>query len=185
MQRSTLVKFHLLLAAFLLPAVIMFPVTGGLYTWGEKGSYVSESFTLTLPEPLQPEHDVLQALVSIELANRDLPQPSGKSKIKRAGTSYVFEWTGADHDVTLEPTADPLQAKLTVKDTTWYRLFVQLHKAKGGELFKVYAAVFSVGLLVILGSGLLMALQSPKLRGQAIAAFALGLMVFLLLAYSS
>jgi hypothetical protein len=42
-------------------------------------------------------------------------------------------------DVIIEPTSQPLIAKLKVKNTSWHRQFVQLHKAKGGIPFKVYA----------------------------------------------
>ena len=84
-------------------------------------------------------------------------------------------------DVVLEPTADRLTAKLTVKDTTWYRHLVQLHKAKGGQLFKFYAATLAISLFVILLSGFVMAWQVPKYRRMAIVCSATGIGVFLLM----
>ncbi|NNJ94867.1 MAG: hypothetical protein HKP57_09010 [Halobacteria archaeon] len=178
-QRSTLMRIHMLLAAFVLPVAIMFLVTGGLYTWGQKGSYVSESIDLALERPLADDPAMLSGLVTQALAERGLDMPSGGAKIKQAGTSYLFEWTGADLDVQLEPTTDPLTAKLKIKDTTWYRHLVQLHKAKGGQLFKYLAAFFAVSLLLILLSGFLMAMQLPRYRGQALAAMATGFAVFI------
>jgi len=178
-QRSTLMRLHMLLAAFVLPVAIMFLVTGGLYTWGQKGSYVSETVELPLAEPLAANDTVLTDLVMQALKERGLDAPSGGAKVKKAGTSFLFEWTGADLDVVLEPTADPLVAKLKIKDTTWYRHLVQLHKAKGGTLFKYLAAFFAISLLLILMSGALMAMQLPKYRGQALFAMAGGFVVFI------
>ena len=80
----------------------------------------------------------------------------------------------------LEPTDNPLLATLSIKETTWYRNLVQLHKAKGGQLFKVYAAALAIGLFVILLSGFLMAWQVPKLRRLANLCAGLGIGLFLL-----
>ncbi len=178
-QRSTLMRLHMLLAAFILPVAIMFVVTGGLYTWGQKGSYVSETVELPLAQPLADDEALLTGLVTQALSDRGLESPSGGAKVKKAGTSFLFEWTGADLDVVLEPTSDPLVAKLKIKDTTWYRHLVQLHKAKGGILFKYLAAFFAISLLLILLSGTLMAMQLPKYRGQALFAMAGGFVVFI------
>lgn len=184
-ERKTLMRIHMLLAAFILPVAIMFLVTGGFYTWGQKGSYVSESFNMQLLQPLQDDKALLTGLVTQELVARGLETPTGGAKVKQAGTSYLFEWTGSDLDVVLEPTADPLVAKMKLKDTTWYRHFVQLHKAKGGQLFKYYAAFFAISLLLILISGFVMAMQLPKYRGQALIAAAAGCAVFLLAVFNS
>ncbi|HSG10981.1 MAG TPA: hypothetical protein VLB10_04445 [Gammaproteobacteria bacterium] len=178
-QRNTLMRVHMLLAAFVLPVAIMFLVTGGLYTWGQKGSYVTETVELPLAQPIAGDEALLTGLVTQLLSDRGLQPPSGGAKIKKAGTSFLFEWTGADIDIELEPTADPFVAKLKIKDTTWYRHLVQLHKAKGGILFKYLAAFFAVSLLVILISGTLMAMQLPKYRGQALLAMAGGFAVLI------
>lgn len=178
-QRSTLMRVHMLLAAFILPVAIMFAVTGGLYTWGQKGSYVSETVELPLAQPLAADNTLLTDLVKKTLSDRGLATPSGGASIKKAGTSFLFEWTGADLDVVLEPTSEPLVAKLNIKDTTWYRHLVQLHKAKGATLFKYLAAFFAISLLLILLSGTLMAMQLPKYRGQALFAMAGGFVVLI------
>lgn len=178
-QRNTLMRVHMLLAAFVLPVAIMFLVTGGLYTWGQKGSYVTETVELPLAQPIAGDEALLTGLVTQLLSDRGLQPPSGGAKIKKADTSFLFEWTGADIDIELEPTADPFVAKLKIKDTTWYRHLVQLHKAKGGILFKYLAAFFAVSLLVILISGTLMAMQLPKYRGQALLAMAGGFAVLI------
>ena len=176
MNRVVLLNIHMLLAAFMFPVALMFLVTGGLYTWDIKGNYSTETFAVVVAKPV-PESE-LTALVSAELQQRNVAFPEGSPKLKKVGTSYQLEWTGSSRDVILEPTADPLRYELLVKETSWYRTFVQLHKAKGGVLFKVYAASLAIALFVILGSGLWLALQIPRFRKLTLGVFALGLMSF-------
>ena len=130
--------------------------------------------------PLQQDKAALADIVKAELDQRGIEYPSGKAKIKRGGLSYTYEWTGSRRDVVLEPTEDPRLAMLTIKETTWYRKLVQLHKAKGGQLFKFYAAALAVSLFAILLSGFIVAWQIPKYRVQAVAATVAGLGCFIL-----
>ncbi len=73
-------------------------------------------------------------------------------------------------------------AKLTVKEASWYRNLVQLHKAKGGNVFKVYAAFFAIVMGLLLLSGFMMAWQAPKLKRLTLGAFVAGIGSFLLIA---
>jgi hypothetical protein len=177
-MRNKLLTVHLWLAAFFLPIAIMFATTGGLYTISIKGSYVETSRTLQLEQPLAPELSALTRVVEQALDAEGTPHPSGAASVKKAGTSFELEWTGADRDVVLKPAADPLQATLVVKDTTPWRHLVQLHKAKGSDLAKAISVVWAIGLVVILVSGLLMAWNVPVYRRKAITAGALGLVTF-------
>jgi hypothetical protein len=179
-NRTTLIKFHLLLAAFIFPAALMFIVTGAFYTWEIKGSYSSEVHMLSLDEPLLDDQQVLVGIISRELQRLSVSPPSGKAKLKKSGTSFQLEWTGSKRDIVLEPTPDEFLAKLTIKETSWYRNFVQLHKAKGGQPFKVYAALLAISLFTILLSGFIMAWQIPKYRNMALTFSAAGIVTFLL-----
>ena len=80
-NRSTLMKTHALLAAFILPAAIMFFVTGALYTWGIKGEYNTNTYELHLKKPIQGELDELVALAKSELKRQKVELPSGQAKI--------------------------------------------------------------------------------------------------------
>jgi len=185
LNRSTLMKAHALLAAFILPVAIMFFVTGALYTWGIKGNYVTSVHELQLQKPIQDELAELVALVKDELNRQDIEAPTGEAKIKRMGSSFRLEWTGSNMDIILEPTTQPLIAKLELKNTSWHRQFVQLHKAKGGVPFKVYAAVFATALLLLLISGFIMAWQMPKLRKLTLASAIFGIAVFVAMIVAS
>lgn len=179
MQR-TLTTIHLLLAAFFLPIAVMFALTGALYTVSIKGSYVESSRTLELSEPLTPQLGSLTRVVEKALEAEGVASPSGAASVKKSGTSFELEWTGAARDVLLKPTADPLRATLIVKETTPWRHLVQLHKAKGSDVAKAISVLWAAGLVVILFSGLLMAWKVPAYRRKAIAAGSAGLLTFVL-----
>jgi len=185
MNRMTLINVHMLLAAFMFPVALMFLITGGLYTWGIKGGYETLTVPVSLAQPLTSDAQALRALAAAELERLGIEEPTGGAGVKAGGTSFKLEWTGANRDVVLEPTNDPLVAQLSVKDTSWYRQFVQLHKAKGGQVFKVYAAALAVALFTILASGFLLALQVPRLRRVAITTALSGLVLFALVVLAS
>ena len=178
LDRQTLMKIHALIAALILPVALMFFVTGALYTWGVKGSYETTVHTIELEQALQPQLHEMQAIVIEKLDSLALAAPTGNAKVKQLGTSFSLEWTGSNRDVILEPTQNLLTAELKIKDTSWYRNFVQLHKAKGGTLFKVYAAFLASALLVLLLSGFVMAWKTPRLRKASVIASAVGIATF-------
>ena len=177
MQKS-LISIHLWLAAFFLPIAVMFAATGALYTISIKGSYEETTRPITLAEPLTPELSALTGIVERALDEAGAAHPSGAASIKKAGTSFELEWTGASRDVVLKPAADPLVATLVIKETTPWRHLVQLHKAKGSEIAKGISVIWAIGLVIILLSGLLMAWNVPAYRRKALAAGALGVATF-------
>jgi len=184
-NRSTLMKAHAVLAAFILPVALMFFVTGAFYTWGIKGGYDTATHELQLQKPIQGELAELVTLVTKELEKQNIEPPTGEAKIKRTGNSFRLEWTGSNKDIILEPTTQPLIAKFEIKNTSWYRQFVQLHKAKGGIPFKVYAAAFATALFLLLITGFIMAWQTPKLRKLTLISASLGIVAFFLMVISS
>lgn len=184
-SRSLLMKGHALLAAFILPVAIMFFVTGALYTWGIKGDYDTTNHEIKLNTPIQAELSELVAIATKELKKRNIGEPAGQAKIKKIGDAFQLEWTGSKADIILEPTSNPFIARLQIKETSWHRRFVQLHKAKGGNSFKVYAVILAIALLLLLISGFTMAWQTPKLRKVTLASALLGIVLFVaMVAYS-
>ena len=179
MNRLQLMKIHALLAAFILPVTVMFAVTGALYTWGIKGSYTDDVYIVDLDEPLTADVSVLTKFAESELKSLDISAPEGKPKLKTLGSQFRLEWTGSSRDLILEPGDNTQVAKLTIKHTSWYRNLVQLHKAKGGTAFKVYAVIFAVALGLLLISGFIMALQTPKLKSATLASSLIGFVSFI------
>ena len=179
--RMQLMKVHTVLAAFIFPVAIMFMITGALYTWGVKGSYSNEIYSIPYGQELKPELASLKAFTERELDKLQLDYPTGKSKIKDKTDGFIFEWSGSSKDITLESTNEASIAKLTVEHATWYRNLVQLHKAKGGVVFKVYGTFFALAMGFILFSGFMMAWQAPKLKRITIGAFVAGIGSFLIM----
>lgn len=185
LERTSLMKIHMLLAAFMLPVALMFLVTGGLYTWGIKGSYETAHIEVRLGKPMEADKEALKALVRNELEQRQLELPSGKAGIRKVGDSFQFEWTGSSMDVVLEQTDDPLVANMQIKQPDALRHFVQLHKAKGGVAFKVYAALLATTLFILLVSGFILAWQLPKYRKMTAVATAAGIGTFIAMVIAS
>lgn len=175
----------MLLASFMLPVAIMYPLTGALYTWGVKGDYEINTYQIKLEQPLTKDKQKMVELVKQFLIQKEISIPTGKAKIKSAGNSFQLEWTGANRDIVFEPGTNALVAQLKIKQTTPYRQLVQLHKAKGGTAFKVYAAIFATAFLAMLLTGFLMAIQMPKFRMPIILAMSSGFIVFIIMIISS
>lgn len=180
--RKLLIRVHVLIAGFFLPVGVMFLITGAFYTFSLSGNYNTRTYDLTLQQPISPDLAALVTLATTELQNRQIGLPTGKAGIRKVGSSWQLEWTGANRDVLLAPAADPNMVKLTVRDTTPYRRLVQLHKAKGSLAFKLYAAAWATGLLILFVSGLALAWTIPSARRWAIGSLAAGLLVFFILA---
>jgi hypothetical protein len=156
-----------------------------LYSWGIKGSYSNDVYEVSLSKPLSAEVGELTELAETELSSLGIAIPEGKPKLKTYGSHYFLEWTGSSKDITLEPTDNSQSARLTVKNTSWYRNLVQLHKAKGGTAFKVYAVIFAVVLGILLISGFIMAWQTPKLKAATIVSSLIGFISFVAFVISS
>ncbi len=183
--RKQLIILHTVLAAFFFPMGIMYAITGGLYGLGLKGGYDTVTTEIKLDQPLNGELSGLAKLAEDELARQGIKPPTGSASIKKGGTSYYFEWTGAVRDVQLHPTEDPLIAQLKVSDTDRHRYFVQLHKAKAGDVFKWFAAVWMVGLVLLFLTGGVMAFVAKPYRRLAVISALAGVASFVVFAMLS
>ena len=178
MSRTFLTKLHLIIAAFMFPAVLMFLVTGVLYTWGNKGDWIEETVSVQLAAPLAADEGALKALAVTELDKRGLPSPSGSASVSEPGEPVSLQWTGAKSEASVAATDDPLVAEVTVKEATFHRNFVQLHKAKGSDVFKVYARFLGFVLFLLVASGLVVGLQVKALRRITVLSSVAGAIAF-------
>ncbi len=175
-----LINVHLILSCFFLPAAVLFFITGACYTMGIVGSYQTKEYVLPVDAPLQADLDTCRAMAMALLESEGFSPPSGGERIRRTGASFVYEWTGSNRDVLLSPAEDPGKVRAEVKNTTFFRRMVQLHKAKGGAFFKWYAVGFAISFMVVLVTGAVMSLLRPSLRKKAIAAAGSGLIALAL-----
>lgn len=179
MNRVFLTKLHLIAAAFMFPAILMFLGTGALYTWGNTGEWREETVTVELAQPLVAgDEAAYKALAETVLAERGTALPSGDGRIRGEGADESFSWSGARTEIEIAGTENPGLAEVTVKEATLHRWLVQLHKAKGSTLFKVYATALAVVLFLLVLSGVILGLQVKVWRRITINSSVIGVLAF-------
>jgi len=180
MNRVFLTKLHLIAAAFMFPAVLMFLVTGALYTWGNKGEWREETALVELDTPYQAQDEAgLKAIAAEVLQARGLALPSGAASVSGEGAEQSLTWVGARSEASVSATDDPATAEVHVKEATIHRWLVQLHKAKGSVFFKVYATLLALVLFTLVVSGMVMGLQVKSLRRITIGSSVAGALAFI------
>ncbi|APE28463.1 PepSY domain-containing protein [Aurantiacibacter gangjinensis] len=179
MNRAFLTKLHLVAAAFMFPAVLMFLVTGALYTWGNKGAWYESSQTVALDRAFAEldEAGLRDAALSA-LAVEDLPEPSGAISVSGEGAEQSLSWVGARSEASVSAGAEPATAEVAVKEASVHRWLVQLHKAKGSVWFKVYATLLAVVLFMLVVSGVIMGMQVKALRRMTVVSSLAGAVAF-------
>lgn len=182
---KSILSLHVMLAGLVFVPAFMFAITGSLYTYKVSGSQTSSNWNVTAQ--IQNPNSLVEfvTLAEQQLKEKNLSLPTGSSSLKKMGTSWSFEWTGTDKDFLLEPTADAGIFKATLKEASWYRYFVQLHKAKGGALFKLISVTLGASLILLFVSGVLIAWRNSELKAKFFATFAFGTALFALFAYMS
>jgi len=179
MNRVLLTKLHLIAAAFMFPAVLMFLITGGLYTWGNKGEWRESTELVSLEQPYADQDEAgLRAAALAGLSAADLPEPSGGLNVNGEGAEQSLSWTGARSEASVSATDDPMVAEVAVKEATLHRWLVQLHKAKGSVWFKIYATMLAAVLFLLVASGVVMGLQVKALRRLTVTSSVVGAAAF-------
>lgn len=176
--RKNIIAVHIVLASFFFPIALMFLLTGALYTIQIKGNYKEEKRQIQLSQPVEPTLSALVALVEKELGSAS--KPSGSASIKGAEKNLSLDWGGANREVQLNATNDPLVYDFTVRDTTLHRRMVNLHKAKGSTFSKAVSIAWSVGLFALFASGFAMAWSVSKYRKTTLISTVSGLVTFIL-----
>jgi hypothetical protein len=180
MFRKFLMTLHTLIAAFIMPAAILFLVTGAFYTWGIKGDYEITKYSFELADSVAVQEDAVLNSLTSYLNQKQLDWPSGEPSVKVNAEKSTVSWSGSLADLSYSLNHSTKSAQLEYKKTDWYRRFVQLHKAKGGSVFKVYAVVLAFGLVVLLFSGYAMAFQLKAYRKLTLVTTLVGIVVFVL-----
>lgn len=181
MNRLFLTKLHLVLAAFMFPAILMFLATGALYTWGEKGDWEESSHEVSLSEPYASQNQGALTSIAVQvLLDQGAAIPSGTESLSGEGAEQSLNWTGARSEASVKPTDDPQVAEVTIKQASFHRWLVQLHKAKGSTVFKVYATILATVLFLLVASGLILGLQVKALRRLTLVSSVAGFGAFVI-----
>ena len=80
------------------------------------------------------------------------------------GLRCLAENTGGMYVPARDPQSLQKALTVTVKQASFHRWLVQLHKAKGSTWFKVYATALAIVLFLLVASGLIMGLQVKSMR---------------------
>jgi hypothetical protein len=176
-QRLLIIKVHAILACFFMPMALIYFLSGALYSLDIKGGVDKKVYTLVLDRPFAPNLEQLSATVTAAMELRDLSLPSGNPTIARKKQSYEFRWGDLQRLVVVQPTADPLQVELTYRQRSPLTQLMRIHRAEAGSLTRIFSVSMAISLILILASGVFLALGMPKLRRTALLALGAGCMV--------
>jgi len=165
----------MVLAAFFLPILLLYLTGGLLYTWDIKGHINKQEMMLQLDAPFTPNLALLVAKVESELKAKNMSLPNGEPSLKKKKNGrYELRWGDIKHLVTLKAKQGDLQAALVTRERDVLSQMMRIHRAESGLLFKVLATAFVLGLLLVLLSGVYMAVTVPKYKQTALFSLAVG-----------
>ncbi len=181
--RYQMIQVHMLLAAFLLPIALMYFISGLLYTLDIKGHVKKQEIVVQLEQLFTPNFDDLKKLTIKTLKQKNIPVPSGEPTLKKKKGMHELYWSDLGYAIKLRPTSDPMVATLTVKKRDYLTQVMRIHRAEAGLTFKVLAVLLVSGLMIILISGVVMALSVPKFKRAALRAMVLGFISLVVLIF--
>lgn len=176
-SRLKIVQLHMLLSSFILPAVLLYIVSGALYTLGVKGHVAKQTFTVALEKPFAPDLALLSGVAEKALVERALPVPEGDPYLKKSKGGYKFRWDDLHYAVTLVANKDNRSVALTYRERSVLTQVMRIHRAESGMTFKIVSIMAVAGLLLVFASGLYMAYTVPKFRNPSLLAIGLGLLM--------
>jgi hypothetical protein len=178
-QRMLIIKVHAILACFFMPMALLYFISGALYSFDIKGSVDKQVYTVALDRPFAPDLALLSGSVKRALHQHQLSLPTGNPAITKKKSSYEYHWGDLKYLVVVQPTDDPLQVELVYRERSPLTQLMRVHRAEAGSLIKAFSLSMVVSLVLILGSGVFLAVGMPKLRRTALLALGAGFMVIL------
>ena len=177
MSRKTLMKIHLYIAAFFTPMLLIMAVSGGLYLAGFEGEMKKGEPVLIPGAALIQEGDAkadeLRAI--LEQAGLD----SNFAYIRERGAMMQSRSTSRDF---YEVKTLPAGLEITPVSPDLVAALMELHKGHGPRIFRTMEIVLSVGLVLILLTGLILGIQSPLFKIRTVAITGTGIFVAVILA---
>jgi len=178
-QRMLVIKIHAFLACFFIPMATLFFISGALYSLDIKGHIDKQIYNLALDRPFTPDLAELSELAKTELDQHELLRPTGDPTIKEKEGSYEYRWGDLKHLVVIHPTNNPLEVELIYRERSPLAQIMRVHRAEAGSLIKIFSISMAISLLIILASGVFLAIGLPKLRRNALFALAAGFIALL------
>jgi hypothetical protein len=178
-QRMLIIKTHAFLACLIMPMAALYFVGGALYSSDIKGDVDKQVYKIPLESPFVPELARLSSLARAALDQRKLVQPRGEASIKEKKGSYEYRWGDLKRLVVIEPTGDPLQVELTYRERSPLAQVMRVHRAEAGPVVRIFSITMAIALIVILASGVFLAVGIPKLRRTAMLSLGAGVLIVL------
>lgn len=169
-------RLHAYIACFFLPAAMLYALTGGLYLLGIEGGVRQEyHYQLELEAGWPKDQMVAEKIVTAEMCRQGhctgLPEDY-----------YLWEgkhdWYGFKREVLLIPEADG-QVTLEIREHDLWHQLLLIHKGHAGKFLKVFAILWGISLLFSLVSGVVLALNMPKIKRMSMASLVAGSIVLL------
>ncbi len=183
-SRFKIVQLHMLLSSFVLPAVLLYILSGVLYTLGVKGSVAKQTFTVALERPFTPDLEFLTGVVAKTLAEKSLVFPDGDPSLKKSKSGYKFLLSSLRYSVTVVGKKGEPSVEFTYRERSVLTQVMRIHRGEAGTMFKVVSIMAVAGLLLVFASGLYMAYTMPKFRRPSLIATGLGLLLLLVMVVS-
>ena len=177
-MRSQLVRIHLFLGAFFLPALLLMATSGGLYLFGFKGSIQKEAVEIQNVVPLDPDSPDLKQDIDGFLQSNGIVHTFDYVRV--SGSMLTTRPTSRDFYTIDVSGAEPV---VTFNQPDWVKRLIVLHVGHGPEVFKLLQKVMAFGLMAILLTGFYLGVSSPGLRNQTLGITGAGLVVSLLFAF--
>lgn len=181
-SRFKIIQLHMLFASFVLPAVLLYILSGALYTLDVKGSVAKQTFTVALEKPFEPDLELLSAVVKKTLAEKALVLPDGDPSLKKSKGGYKFRLNGLHYSVTVVAKKSARSVELTYRERSVLTQLMRIHRAEAGTMFMFVSIMAAAGLVLVFASGLYMAYAVPKFRTPSLIATALGVLLLLVVA---
>lgn len=174
-------KLHAYLACFFLPITVLYIVTGVLYLFDNKGD-VQQTFEypVELAAAWPETRETAEKLVREVLSNNNHINQHAALPEDYYPEDGVHDWYGYKQEVILVPMEDPLQAKLIVKEHDIWLQLLLIHKGHAGQLFWVFGVLLGANLFFSLVSGVVLALQLPRLKNNSLSALLAGTVTLIL-----
>lgn len=172
--RMLWMQLHAYTACFFLAAAVLYAISGGLYLVGFEGEVSAEyEYVLDL-ENGWPEDQHLARDIAIE----EMAQRGHFEKIPP--DYYLWEgmhdWYGFKREVLMVPEEDG-SISLHIHEHDFWKQLLLIHKGFAGPFLKVFSILWGFSLIFSQISGVILALNIPKIKRNSLICVGLGFAV--------
>lgn len=179
-KRSKIIRWHMLLASFLLPFSLIYFISGALYTLDIKGGIQKETFSLQLETPFKPDLEMLTFAVTKMLNQKKLFIPDVNPILKKQKSQYKLIWSDLKYSITAVTTEQAEVLEITHRQRSFLTQLMRIHRGEAGSVFKSLSLILVTGLILLFASGVYMALTVSQYKKSSLIAMFVGLLTLIL-----